>query len=165
MRLRRARFTAPLLILLGAAAFIHSQESGYLSQKLLLENTIQQRITNAVAKILDESQFVVDVKIELAFTPSRELETVYRTPDGRLVEPGVSRATDIGARGVPEDRDRREAVTNPFPIPGFPDVEAEGIEPTRPLDEEDFPAVEDEAVFGDEFAVFEYFHNIFRHKF
>lgn len=150
MRLRTAPFTASIIILLGAAALIHSQESGYLSQKLLLENTIQQRITNAVAKILDESQFVVDVKIELAFTPSRQLETVYRTPDGRLVEPGVGRPTDTAERGIPGERDRREAVTNPFPIPGFPDVETEAIDPTRPLDEEEFPAAGDEAVIGDE---------------
>jgi flagellar biosynthesis/type III secretory pathway M-ring protein FliF/YscJ len=153
MRLRTAPFTASFLILLGAAAFIHSQESGYLSQKLLLENTIQQRITNAVAKILDESQFVVDVKIELAFTPSRQVETVYRTPDGRLVEPGVSRPGDAGARDILEDEERSsQAVTNPFPIPGFPDVETEVLEPTRPLDEDDFPVTGDEAAFGDDFA-------------
>ena len=68
MRLSTASFVAALLILLGGTSLIRSQESGYLSQKLLLENTIQQRVTNAISKILDESLFVVDVKVELAFT-------------------------------------------------------------------------------------------------
>ena len=85
MRLRTATFPIILLVMMGFAPLVRSQESGYLSQKLLLENTIQQRVTSAISKILDESRFVVDVKVELGFTPARQVEKVYRTADGRLV--------------------------------------------------------------------------------
>ncbi|MFB0515067.1 MAG: flagellar M-ring protein FliF C-terminal domain-containing protein [Candidatus Neomarinimicrobiota bacterium] len=134
MRLRTALFTVTLLILAGSTTLIRSQEAGYLSQKLLLENTIQQRITNAIAKILDESQFVVDVKVELAFTPARQVETVYRTPDGRLIK-GEAAQPEGAAPGAEAERAPR-TVVNPFPIPGFPDITTEIGEPVRPLEEE-----------------------------
>ena len=151
MRLRTASITIVLLVLLGIVSKGSSQEQGYLSQKLLLETTVQQRITDAVSKILDESQFVVDVKIELAISPMRQVETVYRTPDGRLVERGVEPS---GREGVgtamdqrPSERSR-ESVTNPFPIPGFPDVPDEDA-PIEAITDEDQP-FEEEGIFPDE---------------
>ena len=148
MRLRTAPFVATLLILLGGTTLIQSQELGYLSQKLLLENTIQQRVTNAISKILDESRFVVDVKVELAFTAARQVETVYRTPEGRLIrggEPGaVGRQLEGAEPGAEAERAQR-TVTNPFPIPGFPDVETEIGEPIRPLYEAEASLPSEEA--------------------
>jgi hypothetical protein len=147
MRLRTASITTALLVLLGIVSPGSSQEQGYLSQKLLLESTVQQRVTDAVSKILDESQFVVDVKIELAMTPTRQVETVYRTQDGRMVERGVqpSGREDLGAPGTPIPGERSQpSVTNPFPIPGFPDVAAdEGpieaiLDEEQPVEDEDF---------------------------
>ena len=151
MRLSTASFVATLLILLGGTSLIRSQESGYLSQKLLLENTLQQRVTNAISKILDESLFVVDVKVELAFTAARQVETVYRTPDGRLIrggEPGaVARQLEGAEPGAEAERAQR-TVTNPFPIPGFPDVETGIGEPIRPLDEAE-PSLPSEEAAGE----------------
>jgi len=149
MRLRTASFVAALLILLGGTSLIRSQESGYLSQKLLLENTIQLRVTNAISKILDESRFVVDVKVELAFTPARQVEKVYRTADGRLVrgdEPeAVGRRLEAAEPGAEAER-VRETVTSPFPIPGFPDVETGEGEPIRTLDEDETLLLEGEVI-------------------
>ncbi|UCD37212.1 MAG: hypothetical protein JSW54_10295 [Fidelibacterota bacterium] len=150
MRLRTAQFIPILLVMLGTVALIRSQEAGYLSQKLLLENTVQQRITNAVSKILDESQFVVDVKIELDFTPARQVETVYRTPDGRLIERGMPPTGEFIEEDAAAAEEARRTVTNPFPIPGFPDVETEVMEPARPLDEMEPSPPAGEAVTGDE---------------
>lgn len=47
-----------------------SQENqvSYLSQKLLLENNLRERITEALDKLLDDIKFVVDVAIDLEFT-------------------------------------------------------------------------------------------------
>lgn len=149
MRLSTASFVAALLILLGGTSLIRSQESGYLSQKLLLENTIQQRITNAISKILDESRFVVDVKVELAFTPARQVEKVYRTPDGRLIrgdEPEAVGGRLEGAEPGAEAERVRETVTSPFPIPGFPDVETGEGEPIRTLDEDEALLLEGEVI-------------------
>lgn len=125
MRLRRIRFPTLLLILIGSASLVSGQSSGPLSQKLLLEGTIQQRVTNAISKILDESQFVVDVEIELGAAPGGQVETVLRTPDGRLIEGGERRVGALPGR----------TITNPFPIPGFPERETETDEPVRALDD------------------------------
>lgn len=148
MRLRTILSSATLLILLGVTSLVRSQEVGYLSQKLLLENTIQQRVTNAISKILDESRFVVDVKVELAFTPARQVETVYRTPDGRLIKGGepeaVGRPLEGAEPGTAAER-ARETVTHPFPIPGFPEVETEEGEPVRPLEEAEPSPLSEEA--------------------
>lgn len=157
MRLRTASITTTLLVLLGIVSPGSSQEQGYLSQKLLLETTVQQRITGAISKILDESQFVVDVKIELAMTPTRQVETVYRTQDGRMVERGAQPTgrEDLGAPRVqiPGERSQR-SVTNPFPIPGFPDVPAEEgpieaiLDEEQPVGDEDLFIGEDEEPAG-----------------
>ncbi len=150
MRLRTALLPVTLLVLLaGIASLVRSQESGYLSQKLLLENTIQQRVTNAISKILDESRFVVNVKVDLAFTSARQVEKVYRTPDGRLVrgsDPAAASRQLEGAVPSTEAERARKTVTNPFPIPGFPDVEMiEEGEPIRTLDEAEPLLTEEEA--------------------
>ena len=126
MRLRKIHFSTLPLILIGLVTPLSSQGSGSLSQKLLLEGTIQQRVTHAISKILDESQFVVDVAVELGAGPGGQLETVLRTPDGRLIRGNALRG---GARPG-------RIVTNPFPIPGFPERAIEPSEPVRALDEE-----------------------------
>jgi flagellar biosynthesis/type III secretory pathway M-ring protein FliF/YscJ len=154
MRLRTASFITGILVLLGIISVGISQEQGYLSQKLLLETTVQQRITDAVSKILDESQFVVDVKIELAISPTRQVETVYRTPDGRLVDRGTETPgrEDMGtARGQTPGERARGSVTNPFPIPGFPDV-AEDEAPIEAITDED-ESFEEEDIFPGEEGV------------
>lgn len=125
MRLRRIPFPALLMILIGSATPMKGQESGPLAQKLLLEGTIQQRVNNAISKILDESQFVVDVEIELGPAPRIQVETVLRTPDGRLIAGSEQRV------GALPDR----SITNPFPIPGFPERVTEADEPVRALDD------------------------------
>ena len=137
MSLRRVGFASSLVILLGGASLAISQDSGQLSQKLLLESTIQQRVTNAISKILDESQFVVDVKVELTFGATRRAETVYGTPDGRLVDPQALLGGT--AAGVVAGRDASaRRVVNPFPIPGFPAFERADAEgELRALEESD----------------------------
>ncbi|MEE9161557.1 MAG: hypothetical protein V3U35_01180 [Candidatus Neomarinimicrobiota bacterium] len=135
MSLRSVALTTSLLMVLGSLSLTRSQEPGQLSQKLLLESTVQQRITNAISKILDESQFVVDVKVELAFTTARQVEMAYRGPDGRLIRPGQVPGDDGSSPGEAGGAPSR-TVTNPFPIPGFPDVTTEERgDAVRALDE------------------------------
>ena len=156
MQLKSA-FILTAVLLLGAVTS-HGQRTGKLSQKLLLENTIQQRVTNAVSKIIDESRFVIDVKVELAFLAAeRPGQTAYRTPDGRLTrEPQSVPATGavstvdpaVSARGQ-----RGRITTNPFPIPGFPDVVSlADEEPLRVLDEgaDTDPAMDEETLEPDD---------------
>lgn len=126
MRLRQLRLNICLVLLaFGLQAGLKGQESGTLSQKLLLESTIQQRVTNAIAKILDEAQFVVDVKVELTQALGGQPESVYRAPGGDL------RPADEAQTGV----SRSGRTTSPFPIPGFPEQAFDSGEPVQPLGE------------------------------
>ena len=140
MQPKRA-FILAAALLLGAVT-TNGQRTGRLSQKLLLENTIQQRVTSAVSKIIDESRFVIDVKIELAFSAAqRPDQTAYGTPGGGLIrEPESAPATGTVSTvdpGAIARGQRGRITTNPFPIPGFPDVVSfADEEPVRVLDEE-----------------------------
>ena len=128
----------PLVIVLG-------QGAGFLSQQLLLETTIQQRVTTAISKILDESQFVVDVKVELDIPGAGTPERAYRLPDGTLMrgaqQPDAA-SRDRSPFGTTEQAPAPR--TNPFPIPGFPAVGATaGGEDVRALSADEAPDGED----------------------
>ncbi len=41
------------------------QGSGYLAQKLMVENDLRQRITDALSKIIDDRKYVIDVDAEI----------------------------------------------------------------------------------------------------
>lgn len=148
MVLKSTSRIATLIALLAVFSSTAAQRTGKLSQKLLLENTIQQRVTNAVSKILDESSFVVDVKVELAFSPDGRAGAFgFRSPSGQPTGFPGSQSDDLtmgqeAQSGFSRDRDQ----ATPFPIPGFPDVTSlQEKEPVRVLDEtvaEDMAAAE-----------------------
>ena len=56
-----------------------SQPSGYLAQKLMLENNLRERISSALSKVIDESQYVVDVSVELKLSDAVEEQVTYFT--------------------------------------------------------------------------------------
>ncbi len=131
-----------LFAVIGTLAIVMGQEAGFLSQKLLLETTIQQRVTTAISKILDESQFVVDVKVELDFPGAGAPERVYRRPDGTLMRGTEQPGATPGAAGPTGQAPSTPII--PFHIPGFPAVGAEsGGDDVRAL-------AEDEAASGEE---------------
>ncbi len=143
--LRRTHYLRVLLAAIGTLAIVLGQEAGFLSQKLLLETTIQQRVTTAISKILDESQFVVDVTVELDYSGTGAPERVYRRPDGTLMrgaeQPGVTPGAPSAAGTTGQVPG---APINPFPIPGFPSVGTEtGGDDVRAL-------AEDETASGEE---------------
>ncbi len=152
MGLHRAIKIVIASAMLLSFGIVKSQELGLLSQKLLLENTIQQRVTSALSKILDESQFVIDIDIEMEFTSGQQIETAYRTSDGRII-PGNEQAGTQPTKKEPIARTETGArsVANPFPIPGFPIIpEGRTDEQIRALDPEEAEIELDEDVFGDE---------------
>ena len=58
--------TGKKLIILFLVPFIlFSQNSGYLSQKLMVENNIRDRIKDALSKIIDSHKYVINVDVEL----------------------------------------------------------------------------------------------------
>ena len=45
--------------------FLLAQGSGYLSQKLMVENNIRDRVKDALSKVIDSHKYVINVDVEL----------------------------------------------------------------------------------------------------
>ncbi len=45
--------------------FSNAQGSGYLTQKLMVENDIRSRVKDALSKVIDSHKYVINVNVEL----------------------------------------------------------------------------------------------------
>ena len=59
-------------------ASMMGQESTYLAQKLMLENDLRSRIESALQKVMDDHRYVLDVTVDLKFTPTVTEEVTFR---------------------------------------------------------------------------------------
>ena len=87
------------------------QSSGYLAQKLMIENNLRKRISDALEKVIDNRKYVIDVSVDLEISSAFENQTTY-SPNGgieslKAAEDMLS-ATDSPPRG-----------SVGLPIPGF----------------------------------------------
>ncbi|NLA22686.1 MAG: hypothetical protein GX870_06565, partial [Candidatus Marinimicrobia bacterium] len=87
-----------LIFSLGLFTLLIAQENlSYLSQKMSLENSIKDRITEALEKLLDDVKFVVNVKAEIDFAPIEQAEPTETTetpPAGATPQESSPRATE-----------------------------------------------------------------------
>ena len=123
-------------ILMTGYTLTIGQESGYLTQKLMVENDLRNRISDALSKIIDESKYVIDVSIELKITDAMEEQVTVFTGD-------KTTKTDVAPIVVNENIDLDEIDTSPLtppktsmvglPIPGFEfEVEVDRSKETPP---------------------------------
>jgi len=104
----------------------------YLSQKLLLENSLRERISEALDKLLEDIKFVVDVAIDLEFTPIPQ--AAVSSPTGtepQVIQPKV-------ATEQPQPTKEKGKSELYLPLPGFEapaDLVTEGERPTTSLPE------------------------------
>ena len=113
--------------------FVVGQESTYLAQKLMLENDLRKRITSALDKILEDHRYVLDVSVELKFTPTVREEITYKPsePTGLVTKKSVGEEEEPSV--VPEETRRRRSRMTGIPIPGFDfQVEEEPAETAEP---------------------------------
>ena len=59
------------------------QSSGYLAQKLMLENSLRKRIGDALEKVIDNRKYVVDVSVDLEISSAVENQTTF-SPSGSI---------------------------------------------------------------------------------
>ena len=113
-------FTGLAVGCLLSAGLIAQENTSSLAQKVMLENTLRERISEGLSKVLEDEKFVVDVQAEIEFQPSQRTETVYRPRDG------------AGSQSRPEatrdqDADQSSTSGGGMILPGIPsDVEFEG---------------------------------------
>ena len=115
-RLFQATSTALFFVLL--IGFGIGQESTYLSQKLMLERDLHSRIENALSKILDDQRYVLNVTVDLIFTPTIKEEVTFRPGSERPA--GLPPEAELpGEAELSSAKDDRTSLLTGWPIPGF----------------------------------------------
>jgi hypothetical protein len=126
-RLLKYGFVLGLILSMGLG-----QSNGYLAQKLMIENNLRKRISDALEKVIDNRKYVIDVSVDLEISSAFENQTTY-SPNGgieslKAAEDMLS-ATDSPPRG-----------SVGLPIPGFdftaepPTKEPSSNPETTPMD-------------------------------
>lgn len=124
------RYALLLAMLIG---FGHSQSNGYLAQKLMIENNLRKRISDAMEKVVDNRKYVIDVSVDLEISNAYENQTTFSPNDGTIKS--LSDAENIINPNNP--------VSNGsvgLPIPGF-DFTAESSSEEK-SDNVDSPAMD-----------------------
>jgi len=118
---------------LSLIASMMGQESTYLAQKLMLENDLRSRIEAALQKIMDDHRYVLDVTVDLKFTPTVTEEVTFRPAGSDDAKSAVRSGREESSRSVPltsESPEPRSRMTG-IPIPGFDFQSMEDEEPTE----------------------------------
>ena len=113
-------------ILLAASLAIGQGGISYLSQKLLVENTIKDRIQDALSKIIDSHKYVVNVSVELEIMDEVEEQITVLSPRYQSKQQTISPAEETAqallemqAQMMEESEAEREQYSIGLPIPGF----------------------------------------------
>lgn len=119
MKKRLLTFVGGLTLIGVLAQLLVAQESTFLAQKLMLENDFRKRIRSALEKILEDHRYVLDVTVDLEFTPTVREEVTFRPAGSGTPESGSTEAEIEDAPATQtEEGSRRSRVTG-IPIPGF----------------------------------------------
>ena len=103
-------------------SMIMGQSNGYLAQKLMIENSLRNRISDAMEKVIDNRKYVIDVSVDLEVSSAIESETTFSPNDGTV-------KSLQSARDMVSASDAPASGSVGLPIPGF-DFTAESPDPT-----------------------------------
>ena len=67
-------------VILSLLGFLVGQGSGYLAQKLMVENNIRQRVQDALSKIVDNNKYVINVDVDLEISDEVEEQITMLAP-------------------------------------------------------------------------------------
>ena len=121
-------YTRPIFGALIIISLLYAQGSGYLSQKLMVENNIRDRVKEALSKVIDSHKYVINVDVELEILDEvNEQITVFAPREsGKSVEQQVSPAEKtaealvrIQEKMIQETPSEEESYSIGLPIPGF----------------------------------------------
>ena len=137
-------YTRPIAGALIIFTLLLAQGSGYLSQKLMVENNIRDRVKEALSKVIDSHKYVINVDVELEILDEvNEQITVFAPREAdKKVEKQASPAEKtaealvrIQEKMIQETPSQEESYSIGLPIPGF---EVDVVRPkseSRPLTE------------------------------
>ena len=115
------------LALFSLAGLLIGQASGYLAQKLMVENNIRERVRDALSKIVDNDKYVINVDVDLEISDEVEEQiTVLAERKSQKVEikPDETTETEKSLSSIQQTIDIEEDVEESsysvgLPIPGF----------------------------------------------
>ena len=59
------KYITPIIGFLTVAVLLFGQGAGYLSQKLMVENDIRDRVKEALSRVIDSHKYVINVDVDL----------------------------------------------------------------------------------------------------
>ena len=115
------------LALFSLAGLLVGQGSGYLAQKLMVENNIRERVRDALSKIVDNNKYVINVDVDLEISDEVEEQiTVLADRKNQKIETKTVEATETekSLSSIQQSIDIEENVEKSsysvgLPIPGF----------------------------------------------
>ena len=126
-------------------ALLSAQASGYLSQKLMVENDIRDRVKEALSKVIDSHKYVINVDVDLEILDEvNEQITVFAPRESGRTQPVESSPAERTAEAlvkiqnkmVQDNQTEQESYSIGLPIPGFEvDVVRPKTSSSRPLTE------------------------------
>ena len=122
MKKRNKMGTKFVLIATLLFSVIVGQSNGYLAQKLMIENNLRNRISDAMEKVIDNRKYVIDVSVDLEVSSAIESETTFSPNDGTV-------KSLQSARDMVSASDAPASGSVGLPIPGF-DFTADSPDPT-----------------------------------
>ena len=122
MKKRNKMGTKFVLIATLLFSVIIGQSNGYLAQKLMIENNLRNRISDAMEKVIDNRKYVIDVSVDLDVSSAIESETTFSPNDGTV-------KSLQSARDMISASDAPASGSVGLPIPGF-DFTADSPDPT-----------------------------------
>ena len=119
-----------LVFLFSLTLLIGQQTSSYLTQKLMVENGLRERIGDALSKIIDDQKYVIDVDVDIEITGEKEEQITIIPGDSPIYDEAsaLEQLTTIIGDAAPGDgaAEDTELSSMGLPIPGFDfEVEAE----------------------------------------
>ena len=112
MKKRNKMGTKFVLIATLLFSVIVGQSNGYLAQKLMIENNLRNRISDAMEKVIDNRKYVIDVSVDLDVSSAIESETTFSPNDGTV-------KSLQSARDMVSASDAPASGSVGLPIPGF----------------------------------------------
>ena len=110
------------------SAILIGQGSGYLAQKLMVENNIRERVKDALSKIIDSNKYVINVDIDLDISDEVEEQiTVLSERNSNQSAPDISEEktnlekslSSIQQSIESEEKPSQSGYSVGLPIPGF----------------------------------------------
>ena len=115
------------LAFLMLAGLLLGQGSGYLAQKLMVENNIRERVRDALSKIVDNNKYVINVDVDLEISDEVEEQiTILAEREAQKTVAASSEPTDtekslssIQQSIEADERAQKSSYSVGLPIPGF----------------------------------------------